>query len=157
MQVVLKEDVVSLGVEGDVVNVADGYARNYLIPKGLAMEATTGALKDLEYRKKAIARKEEKRKADAEKEAKKFEGKKIKITAEATDEGTLYGSVNVSEVAKAIEEQFKEAVDKSKIVLTDHIKEVGTYPVVVRIHPQVEAKLELEVAGKEVAGGKAGE
>lgn len=157
MQVVLKTDVVSLGVEGDVVNVADGYARNYLIPKGLAMEATSGVLKDLEYRKEAIARKEEKRKAEAEKEAKKFESKKIKITAEATDEGTLYGSVNVSDVAKALEEQLKESIDKSKIVLTDHIKEIGTYPVTIRIHPQVEAKFELEVAGKEAAGGKAGE
>jgi len=157
MQVVLREDVISLGMEGDVVKVADGYARNYLIPKGLAMQATPGVLKDLELRKKAIAKKEEKRKADFEKVAKKFEGKTAKIEVEVTEEGHLYGSVNVSDVAKAIEEQLKESVDKTKIVLTDHIKEVGTYPVTIRIHPQVEAKLNLEVSGREVAGGKTSE
>lgn len=157
MKVVLREDVVSLGVEGDIVKVADGYARNYLIPKKLAMEVSAGVLKDLEYRKKAIAKKEEKRISEAQKEAKKFDGKKVKITAEVTDEGTLYGSVNISEVAMAIEEQLKQDVDKAKIVLTDHIKEVGTYPVTIRIHPQVEAKLELEVTGREATGGKAGE
>jgi len=157
LQVVLKEDVISLGVEGDIVNVADGYARNYLVPKGLAAEATPGVLKDLEYRNKAIAKKEETRVAAAEKEAKKFEGKKIKIEVEATEEGTLYGSVNIGDIAKLIEEKLKETVDKSKIVLTDHIKEVGTYPVTIRLHPKVEAKLNLEVVGKEKAGGKASE
>ena len=157
MQIVLREDVVSLGMEGDLVKVADGYARNYLIPKGLAIQATPGVLKDLELRKGAIAKKEEKRKAEFEKVAKKFEGKTIKIAVEVTDEGHLYGSISVSDVAKAIEEQLKESVDKTKIVLTDHIKEVGTYLVTIRIHPQVEAKLNLEVSGRKTAGGKTSE
>lgn len=157
MKVVLKEDVVSLGTEGDIVNVADGYARNYLIPKRLATQVTPGVLNDLELRKSAIAKKEEKRMAEANKEAKKFEGKKIKILAEANEEGHLYGSISVSEVAKAMEEQLKESVDKTKIVLTDHIKEVGAYPVTIRLHPQVEAKLDLEITAKGAAGGKGSE
>lgn len=154
MKVVLQQDVVSLGIEGDVVNVADGYARNYLIPKKLAVLATQGVLKDLEFRKKAIAKKEEKRIAEAQKEAKKFDGKKLKLEVETNEESHLYGSISVNEVAKAIEEQLKQTVDKSKLVVTDHIKEVGTYPVVIRIHPQVEAKLDLTVSSKAAQSGK---
>ncbi len=157
MKVVLREDIVSLGIEGDVVNVADGYARNYLIPKRLAEKVTPGVIKDLEYRKKAIARKEEKRIADAQKEAKKFEGKKIKLAVEANEEGQLYGSVNVSEVAKAIEEQLKETLDKNKIVLTTQIKQVGTFQIVIRIHPQVEASLNLEVSERQAVSGQSSE
>lgn len=145
MKVILNEDIVSLGIEGDVLNVADGYARNYLIPKGLAVRATPGNLKDLEFRRKAIEKKEVARKAEAEVHAKKFEGKKIEILAKVAEEGKLYGSVSISEVTKALEEQLKEAVDKRQIVMHDHIKEVGTYPVLIRLHPEVEATVELEV------------
>lgn len=157
MKVVLKEDVVSLGIEGDIVNVADGYARNYLIPKKLAEKATDGILKDFELRKKAIAKKEEKKISEAQKEAKKFEGKLLKLQAEANEEGQLYGSVNVSDLAKAIEEQLKENVDKSKIVLTDNIKEVGTYQITIRIHPQVEAALNLEISGRKTKSAESSE
>ncbi len=155
MKVVLREDVVSLGVEGEKLDVADGYARNYLIPKKLAEKATPGVLKDLELRKNAIAKKEEKRIAEAKKEAKKFDGKKIKLVVEANEEGHLYGSVNVSDLAKAVEEQLKEeSVDKSKVVITENIKDVGKYSFTIRIHPEVEARLDLEVTGKEAAGGQ---
>ena len=156
MKVVLSEDVVSLGIEGDVVSVADGYARNYLIPKKFAQKVTPGVLKDLELRKSAIGKKEEKRITEAKKEAKKFDGKKIKLSVEANEEGHLYGSVNVSDLARVVDEQLKEKVDKSKIVITDNMKEVGKYSFTIRIHPEVEAKLNLEVSGKEAASGQSG-
>ena len=154
MQVILNEDVVSLGIEGDVINVADGYARNYLIPKGLAVKATPGNLKNLEFRRKAIQKKEAARKAEVEKYAKKFEGKTIKALVKVAEEGKLYGSVTISDVAGLLKEQLNEEVDKRQIVIHDHIKEVGKYEVIVRLHPEVEATLKLEVVPEEEPDAK---
>lgn len=149
MKVILKEDVVSLGIEGNVLDVADGYARNYLIPKGLAVMASPGNLKDLEFRRKAIAKKETARKMSADDHAKKFEGKKITVHAKVAEEGKLYGSVSTTDVANAIEEQLKEAIDKRQIIVQDHIKEVGKYDVVIRLHPEVEVTIELDVLAED--------
>lgn len=150
MRIILNEDIVSLGVEGDIVNVADGYARNYLIPKGLAIIASEGNLKNLEMRRRSIEKKETARVKDAKKEAKKFDGKKIKAIVKVSEEGKLYGSVSVSEIAALIKEQLKEELDKRQIVLHDSIKEVGDYSIVIRLHPQVEATIALEVIGEEM-------
>lgn len=150
MKVILKEDVVSLGIEGNVLEVADGYARNYLIPKGLAVLASPGNLKDLEFRRKAIEKKETARKMSAEEHAKLFEGKKITVHAKVAEEGKLYGSVSTSDVANAIEEQLKETIDKRQIVVQDHIKEVGKYDVIIRLHPEIEVTIELDVLPEDV-------
>ncbi len=149
MKVILKEDVVSLGIEGNVIEVADGYARNYLIPKGLAVPAIEGNLKDLEFRRNAIKKKEAKRVSEAKEHAKKFDGKKLRILVKVTEEGKLYGSVSLNDVTDLIKEKFKKEVDKRIIVLHDHIKETGTYPLHIRLHPEVEATITLEVASEE--------
>jgi large subunit ribosomal protein L9 len=145
VKVILKEDIVSLGIEGNVLDVADGYARNYLLPKGLAVVASPGNLKDFEFRRKAIAKKEAARKIGSEEHAKLFEGKKITVIAKVAEEGKLYGSVTVTDVVNAVEEQLRQTLDKRQVVVQDHIKEVGTYPVIIRLHPEVEVTIDLEV------------
>lgn len=151
MKIVLREDVVSLGVEGDIIEVADGYARNFLIPKKQAELVTPGVLKDLELRRGSLAKKEEKRISNANKEAAKFEGKNVKISVQINEEGHLYGAVNISEVATAMSEQLKEEIDKSKVIIAEQIKETGKFKIKYRVHPQVEATLNLEVSGRETA------
>ncbi|RJQ31778.1 MAG: 50S ribosomal protein L9 [Actinobacteria bacterium] len=150
MKIILCEDVVSLGIEGDVIEVADGYARNFLIPKNLAVKVTKGSLKDLEFKRKAIERREAERIKEAEKYAAKFKDKKIKDVVQVNETGKLYGSVTVTDVAKLIYDQLGEDIDNRMIILGDQIKEVGNYEVTLRVHPEVEAKLTLEVSGEQV-------
>jgi len=150
VKIILCEDVVSLGIEGDVIEVADGYARNFLIPKNLAVKVTKGSLKDLEFKRKAIERREAERIKEAEKYAAKFKDKKIKDVVQVNETGKLYGSVTVTDVAKLIYDQLGEDIDNRMIILGDQIKEVGNYEVTLRVHPEVEAKLTLEVSGEQV-------
>ncbi len=150
MKIILRGDVSALGKEGDVVEVARGYARNYLLPKGLAVEASTSNLKQLELKRNALEKKEAEKKGQAEALAKKLEGKKASIIAKAGAGGKLYGSVTPKDIAEAINEQLKVEVDRKKIVLEEGLKNLGTFAVTIRLHPGVEVSVEVDVkAGEE--------
>lgn len=146
VRIILREDVASLGKVGDVVTVAPGYARNFLLPRGLAVEATPGNLKQLELKRQVLERKEEELKKEAEAQARVLEGQTVKIPAKVGRDGRLYGSITSKDIAAAIAEQKKIVVDKKKIVLEKAIKVAGTHSVAVRLHLDVEARVNLEIA-----------
>jgi len=154
MKVILKEDVASLGNEGDIVEVADGYARNYLLPKCLVVEASKSNLKQLEQKRKILERKEAERKALAEKEAKKLEDKTVSVLAKVGTGGKLYGSVTSKDVAEAINEQLKVEVERKTVHLEDSIKSLGNFKAAVKLHPEVEVTVNIEVKASEVVEEK---
>ena len=145
MKVILKEDLESLGKRGDVIEVRRGYARNYLIPRRIAVLATKGSLKQLELEKRVLEKKEEERRKEAEEVAKALEGIKIKIVAKSGKE-RLYGKVTPKMIVEAIAEQKKVKIDRKKIEFKEDIKKVGSYPVVVKVYPGVEAKITVVVS-----------
>ena len=144
VKVVLRQDVDHLGDRGQIVNVAPGYARNYLIPKGLAYTATEGNLQVLELEKRAWTRREAKDAEEARGLAARIAGVQITVTKRAGENGLLYGSVTSSEIAELLAAQGV-AVDRRKIRLDDPIKQVGTFTVPVRLHRQVTADVSLQV------------
>lgn len=148
MKVILLSDVKKLGQKGDVVEVAEGYARNYLIPKGLAKEATAGSLKELKAIKAKQAAQEQQQLEQARQIASKLEGQSIQITSKAGDKGRLFGSVTNKEVAEALEAQFQVDIDRRKIEMKEAIKSLGDYPIKVKIHPQVAANMTVRVVGE---------
>lgn len=148
MKVILLSDVKSLGHKGDVVEVAEGYARNYLIPKGLAKEATGGSLRELQAIKEKQQAREKEQLEQAKQLAAKLHGQAVRITSKAGDKGRLFGSVTNKEVAEAIAAQFQVDIDRRKIELKEAIKALGEYPVKVRIHPQVTADMIVRVVGE---------
>ncbi|HHY61252.1 MAG TPA: 50S ribosomal protein L9 [Clostridia bacterium] len=148
MKVILLSDVKSLGHKGDVVEVAEGYARNYLIPKGLAKEATAGSLRELQAIKEKQQAREKEQLEQAKQLAAKLHGQAVRITSKAGDKGRLFGSVTNKEVAEAIAAQFQVDIDRRKIELKEAIKALGEYPVKVRIHPQVTADMIVRVVGE---------
>ncbi|MDD3570169.1 MAG: 50S ribosomal protein L9 [Lachnospiraceae bacterium] len=145
MKVILLEDVKSVGKKGEVVNASEGYAKNFLIPRKLGVEATASNMNEIKLKKQS----EDKRKAEelaAAKELKaKLEEKTVKIPVKTGDNGKLFGSVTNKEIAVALEEQAGIKVDKKKIVLDDQIKMVGEKTVVIKIHPQVSAELKVAI------------
>jgi large subunit ribosomal protein L9 len=149
MKIILKADVEALGKVGDVLVVADGYARNYLLPKGLAVKATPGNLKQLEA--SIIAREEQKK---DELEAAKAIGAKINdvtvvVRAKAGDKGKLFGSVTNTEIAAKLLEQHDIEVDKRKVDIKEPIKATGFYTIYVKLHPEVVAELKVAVEPEE--------
>ena len=148
MKVILKEDIKSLGLKGDVVNVSDGYARNYLLPKNLAVEATSGNLKELENLKHKEEQKKEQELKKAMETARKIEGKTILAATRVGDNGKLFGSITNKEIAELLEKNFNISIDKRKIEIKEAIKALGTYPVTIRIHPQVVAKIMVQVVAE---------
>ncbi|HEX5044254.1 MAG TPA: 50S ribosomal protein L9 [Candidatus Polarisedimenticolaceae bacterium] len=144
VKVVLRQDVDHLGDRGQIVNVAPGYARNYLIPKGLAYTATEGNLRVLELEKRAWTRREAKDAEEARGLAAKIAGLQLTVTKRAGENGLLYGSVTSSEIAELLEARGI-AVDRRKIRLDDPIKQVGEFTIPVRLHRQVQADVSLQV------------
>jgi len=145
MQVILQAEVPSLGREGDIIKVAGGYANNYLIPKGLAVLATPGNLKQLELKRTAIAKREGVVRGEAEAYAAKLEGKSVSITAKAGAEGRLYGSITTKDMAAAIEDGLGVAVDRRRIEPSDAIKQAGDVTVKIKFYPGVEASVVIKV------------
>lgn len=145
MKVILFDDVKSLGHKGDVVDVAEGYARNFLVPRGLAAEASKGALATLEQQKKAQAKREEQERASAEALAKLLESKPVSVKAKAGGNGRLFGAVTNAQIADAIAESFDVTVDRHKIELQDAIKSPGSYPFMVRLGKNIVAKATVTV------------
>jgi large subunit ribosomal protein L9 len=145
MRLILLEDVEGLGRKGDVVDVADGYARNYLMPKRLGAKATAGALKDAERLR--LAREEADRKAREEAEALSaaLEGQKVVVAARSADEGRLFGSIGPRDVAEAIRRFTGVEIEHGDVDLRTPIKELGSYEIRVRPMAGIECHLTLEV------------
>ncbi len=148
MKIILKQEVDNLGLAGDVVEVADGYARNYLVPRGLAIKATRGALKQAELLTRARKAQEARTLGGAERYRDALESKVIRIPVRVDERGHLYGSVGAVDVEKALKERGHD-VERRRIDLKHPIKEVGAYSVKVRLHPQVSAELPIEVVDAE--------
>ncbi len=145
MKVILKEDVKSLGKKGELVNASDGYARNFLFPKGLAVEANASAMNDFNNKEKAKKfHKAEELKA-AQELADKLEGKTFKLKAKAGANGKLFGSVNSKDVAKQIKDDLNIDIDKRKIVMED-MKAFGTVQAEIKVYQGISAKVFVQVS-----------
>jgi len=144
MKVILQENIDTLGQIGDIVKVAPGYARNYLLPKGFAIEATEKNAKALEHAKRQLAYKKNKALEAAKLLATKLEAVNVSLTHQAGEEGKLFGSVTTMEIAAFLKEHGLE-IDRKKMVLADPIKQLGDYTVPVKIHPEVTANLKVQV------------
>ncbi|MCH5227885.1 MAG: 50S ribosomal protein L9 [Muribaculaceae bacterium] len=147
MKIILKENIPSLGYKDDVVEVKDGYGRNYLIPQGLAIIASEAALKRRAEDQKQRAHKLEKIKADAEAAAAALEGVKLTIGAKTSSKGTIFGSVNAIQIAEALE-KLGHLVDRKIIEIKDPVKEVGVYKAIIRFHKDVVKDIEFEVVAE---------
>ena len=145
MKVILLEDVKSLGKKGDIVNVSDGYARNAILPKKLGIEATSKNLNDLKLQNQHADKVAAENLANAKELAKTVEQQKVVIKIKAGEGGKIFGSVSTKEIAQATKEQTGLELAKNKMHLPDGIKALGTYEVPVKLHPQVTAKLTVQV------------
>ena len=145
MIVILLKDVKGAGKAGEVVKVSDGYARNMLIPKGFAKEATEGNVRNLEKQKAIMAEKQAAAKAAAEELAGKMKTLTVNIVSKGGEGGRLFGSITSKDIAEALEEQHGIKIDKKKIVLDAPIKQVGDTEVTVKIYPEVQAQLLVSV------------
>lgn len=148
MQVILIQDVNNLGGANEVVNVKNGYARNYLIPQKFAVEASSSNLKQLEERLKQIRKKEEKMMAEINKVIEVLKEGPVKIGAKTGTSGKIFGSVTTVQIARAIRDQKNYEIDRRKIHLTDEVKELGTYKAKVDFGGGVETELEIEVVAE---------
>ena len=145
MKLILLADVKPLGKEGEVVEVAEGYARNFLLPRKLATHADKGALARLGSQQKAQLRRDAQVLADAQALAQRLESSKLAVKAKAGGNGKLFGAVTNADVASAISDALAVAIDKHKIELKGSIKALGSYPVEIKLHKNVTAKATVDV------------
>jgi large subunit ribosomal protein L9 len=150
MKVILNADVKDVGKSGALVDVSEGYARNFLFPRKLAAEATPAAMKQWEERKKAEQRKEERLLAAAQELAKELGEAKVVLKAKSGEGGKLYGTITNKEIAAAIEKQTKHEVDKRKIEINEPIKALGTYNFTVKLHPKSPLRRNRRLGGFQV-------
>jgi large subunit ribosomal protein L9 len=148
MEIILLKDLDELGLEGDIVKVAKGYARNYLIPRGIAFEATPQNVNSIEQRRKKIELRKVKAKEEAEQLKEKMSEVLVQISQKAGEEGKLYGSVTSMDIAAGLEKQGM-VVDRRKLILDKPIKVVGEYDVPVKIYPEVIGSIKVVVSPKE--------
>lgn len=144
MKVVLKDDVKNVGKIGQVVDVADGYARNYLVPRGLAVEANTKNIKSLEHEKRTIQEKAKKIKNSTQDLAHKISTMTLVIKANAGEEGKLFGSITTMDIAELLRNEGIE-IDKKKISLDEPIKRLGSYSVNIKLHPEISTQVNIQV------------
>jgi large subunit ribosomal protein L9 len=145
MKVVLRADVEGLGARGDVVEVADGHGRNLLIPKGLALKATVGAERQAEAMRRSRELRDAADRAVAEEMATRLVNNPVTIAARAGEGGRLFGSVTSGDIVRAIEEQKKITIDRRAVVGDEHLKELGTHLVMVKVHRDVSFPVTVEV------------
>ena len=145
MVVILKRDIKGTGKDGDIVKVSDGYARNMLIPKGWAIEATKGNINTLEKVKAKQAEEEAARKASAQELAKKIEEIEVCIETKAGEGGRLFGSITSKDVCEALKTQHNIAIDKKKLQMSQPIKALGTFSVKIKLYQDVSAELAVKV------------
>lgn len=147
MKVILQSDVKGTGKKGQILEVADGFARNFLFPKKLAIEATTGNIQDVSHKKEVEQRRKEKEKEDAIKLGLKLNALLIEVKTKTGEGGRLFGSVTSKEITEALKKQHGVEVDKRKLEIKDPIKTLGDFEVHVKVHPEVVAKLQVHVSG----------
>ncbi len=145
MKVILTSDVKPLGNRGQLVDVKDGYANNYLLRQNLAVVATPGAMKQLEQQQHAKKRKQAEEVANAQEVATQLEQTTIRVAAKAGGNGRLFGTVTNAQVAEALQEQLGVTIDRHKIEMKDGIKALGTYPVEIRLGNNIVAKSAVQV------------
>ena len=144
MKVILRSDVMDLGTAGDLVNVKDGYARNYLVPRNLAVAASKASIRALEHERRQIALRERKRLGELEKLAQKIRGTSVTVSKEVGENDRLFGSVTSMDLHRALEGEGIK-LDRRLIQLDEPIKSIGVFEVMIRLHRQVEAKLKVWV------------
>lgn len=144
MKIILQEDVENLGEKGDIVDVADGYARNYLIPREMALEATAGKVKEIKHRQQRLDKKKEQRRDEARKLAANMEEKTYEFKVKAGEKGRLFGSITSMDIADRLnDEGFK--VSKKDINLADNIKSLGVHEVPVKLYDNIKAEIKVRV------------
>lgn len=148
MKVILKQEVDDLGLPGDVVDVADGYGRNYLIPRGLAIRATRGAMREAEHLTQARKAHEAKTLGTAQEFRRMLEARTLRIPVRVDDKGHLYGSVGAPDVQRVLKDRGHD-IERRRIDLSGSIKEIGDYTVGIHLHPQVTAEVPIEVVDVE--------
>lgn len=145
MKVILLADVAGKGKRDQIVNVSDGYARNFLFPKHLAMEATAGATKEVTRKRAAEDAREAERRAEAQAKADSLKGKTIHLSVKCGEKGRLYGSITTAEIADALAKQHGVEADKRKVELNEPVRTVGDYKVTVRLYTGISAEMKLTV------------
>lgn len=148
MKVILKQDVKNIGKKGDIVNVAEGYGHNFLIPRGLAVAASEGNLRHIAHQRQAEEQRAKRELKAAQKIGAALEGKTIKIVARVGSAGKLFGSITSQEIADQFRGEFAVEIDKRKIELKEPIRSLGSYSVLVKVHPQVHVNVKVEVVGE---------
>ncbi|MFR1517548.1 MAG: 50S ribosomal protein L9 [Clostridia bacterium] len=145
MKIILKQDVNGLGKKEDIVNASDGYAKNYLIPRGIAIEATAGNINEAKNKSKAAAEKKQRELEQAKEFAARIENKTVTIQAKAGESGKLFGAISAKDIADAVKSQYQADVDKKKIVLHEPIKTAGEHRVEIRICAGVTVNLNVNI------------
>jgi large subunit ribosomal protein L9 len=145
MKVILTNAVTGVGAKGDVVDVSAGYARNFLMPKKLAIKASDGALKQAENLRRAHEEAEKKVKSAAESIKAQLTGTRVVIAAQASDEGQLFGSIGSTEIVEAVEKLTGVALERRSVALEAPVKSIGLHVIPVRLHPEVELSLTVDV------------
>ena len=145
MKVILTQEVENLGASHEIVDVAAGYARNFLVPRGMAMAATKSAMANLDNTKRVDERRQNRLRGGAQNEAAKVEGKTLVMPAKVGTGGRLYGSIGTQDIADELKKQFDVTVDRRMIQLSEPIREVGVYPIPVNFHRDVKIQLVVQV------------
>ncbi len=149
MRVILTKDVEGWGTIGDIIEVKDGFARNYLIPKGFAYPATDNYVRMVQNILKQKARKLEKEKEKANEIKEKIDGQEIVLKKKVGLTGKLYGSVTAADIAQKLKEEFGTEIDRKKIMLRNPIRDIGVYTIKIRLHPEVTATIKVNVQPEE--------
>jgi large subunit ribosomal protein L9 len=149
MEVLLLKDVEQLGEAGEIKRVADGYARNFLMPRGLAVIATPGAVKQVELQLESESRRQAKELDEAQALAHALDGRAVRFQARAGESDRLYGSITNANIADALSEQVEQEVDRRKIEMDEPLKELGTHAVTIRLAPGAEAKVTVIIEREE--------
>lgn len=145
MRIILQREVEKLGVPGDVVEVKDGFARNYLLPRGLAIPANKGAVKHSQQLRQAHDSRVQKAKAEADSLAALLAKARIRVASRAGEDGKLFGSVTAQHLAEQLSKAAGQAIDRKRIHLDEPIRSLGTHEVAVHLHPEVDATVTVEV------------
>lgn len=146
MKVILLQDVRKLGKAGEIVEVSDGYAKNFILPKKLGAEATQAVMNEWKLKKGAEANRKEQERLKAIEDAKELSGKGIELKVKGGENGKLFGSITSKDVADALDKQYGLKIDKKKIQLKDGIKNAGTYEVEIKLHPAASANVKVKVS-----------
>jgi large subunit ribosomal protein L9 len=149
MEVLLLKDIEELGQAGKIKKVADGYARNYLLPRGLAVRATPGAIKQVEKQQQAATRRQAQELSEAQAVAQVLDGVSVTFQARAGESDRLYGSITSANIAEALAEKTGQEVDRRKIEIEEPLKELGTHAITVRLAPGAEAKVTVIIEREE--------